>query len=79
MDDPVAAAAGLRLEERLVHSHWKVRSEAIDELTKTYEGALDDKDEIFRSTGTASLLHRDYPFPFGGFSWSPQLPPNVFI
>jgi cytoskeleton-associated protein 5 len=47
MSDPVEEAAKLPLGQRLEHSHWRVRSNAYEELAKKYNEALENTSSIY--------------------------------
>lgn len=47
MSDPVEEAAKLPLNQRLEHSHWKVRSVAYEELAKKFSEALESTASMF--------------------------------
>lgn len=49
--DPVEEAAGLPLNQRFIHSHWKVRSIAYEEVTKKFHTAVDSSGSIFKEYG----------------------------
>lgn len=53
-DEAFDAAQKLPLNDRLVHSLWKVRQCAYEELEKKYAEALDGNASIFKNTGVYS-------------------------
>jgi len=55
MSDPVEEAANLPLNQRLEHTHWKVRSNAYEELAKKYNEALESTASMFNEYCTFFL------------------------
>ena len=51
MADPVEEASKLPLREQLEHSHWKVRSNAYEEVVKRISTAEDDSSPIYGEIG----------------------------
>lgn len=47
MSDPVEEAAKLPLIQRIEHTHWKVRSNAYEELAKKFNEALESTSSMF--------------------------------
>lgn len=54
--DPVEEASGLPLNQRISHSHWKVRSLAYEELTKKFHTAVDTSGSVFKEYGMKCQL-----------------------
>lgn len=55
MSDPVEEAAKLPLNQRLEHTHWKVRSNAYEELAEKYNKALESTASMFQEYCTSII------------------------